>query len=1407
MATPGSFRIGERVARPWRKGAAALLALALLPVAAPASAALAVSNTGQSQSGSTTFGNGNHAQSFSTGSHSDGYKLTRADLTVRRIGTAPTYTVSIHSDSASGPGTSLGTLTNPSGLPTGWTTPSQFAAPDDGIDLNAGSKYWVVVEVTANHTSLQLALTNSGAEDSGGLAGWSIDGRRFRSSSSWDPANNFWQMAIQATEVDSTKPTLVAARLLGIELTLTYDEALGAAASLANNAFTVKKTDVDGDVSTVGLSTSAAPSVSGSAVVLTLAAALDADDRSVKVSYAKPSTGTANKIVDLAGNEADGFTDEAVARVAVSNLGQTTDRVEWLPTVESSQWSQQFTTGPNRTGYALEGVDVDFDESPSEGDRSLLRMLVYGDGGRTNVTLAPPSSLRGGQSAVLTFTAPEGTTLAPGTEYSVEWGRTDRSIKSIGTINRTVSGEEDSGGLAGWSLNDRSRNNSGTGWVYIGGAGTKNPLKIGVHGHQLPNPIASAVVDDSTLTLTFNKDLNPGSLPAPGAFLVTVDDSRRQVAERGVGSFNGLNGLRVLPRQLLLTLASAVDSGETVKMRYDKPASNPLKDTDGNDITPFNNYPVTNNSKPTLLNAGIRPGDRTKLRLVFDEPLDESSEPASSAFSVTVAGTARALASGDAVAMDGNLVTLTLSSAAASGSAVTVGYTKPSTAASRLKDALGNEADAFTSQTVKIDNANAPASSRAGATINAVADTLVSLRFNWTQFTDADGDPLTLSWRANRYDVFRRSQTQTPDVNAQVSRLFVEHASACTVMNLDPQVVPGSHTTTLTMKAADPYGESTSVGLNFTFTGSAQDCPALTGTPGVRGVALALVYEGVSDANVRGLSASDFTVTVDGTAVTPTAVSVGTKSSSGATRTTPVTLTLPSRVRRGQTVTVRHAAPANPGTVGFADRAATWSGGPPTATPANAGDLTQTAPPGERREVTLTLADPDIDSTDLVVIPSGGTSTDPENTLTVTVSSNRPEALAEWGYDTAAGKAFLKVKDALGLCALDPRPPATFTSTVTVTVTDIDGESVSKDIVGTTNWSESACGPTLAAASGARPYVAGRSLTMTFNKALDETAGAKPAAGDFAVTVGGDARQVTGVNVKGSTVTLTLASPAAEGETVTVSYTAGTNRLRFADGTGEPGEGFSGQSVANFTGEVPTLSTAAVNGVTLTLTYDEALDEASEPATGDFEVTVDGDAWTVDEVDVVGSAVTLTLDPAVSAREVVKVGYEAGTNPIRGTLRHDAVRFDAANFSGRTVTNNSPDIHPPEFSSLTVQGTALTITYNEPLDQDEDHVPPTSHFPVTVDGKTRNVLEVEVTERRVTLTLSDPAVSSGQNVGVTYTAQEANDPNSGRGIRDLAGNWAKAFGPFAATYGPPPSASATSPGRTCTFRGGSPRSA
>ena len=99
----------------------------------------------------------------------------------------------------------------------------------------------------------------------------------------------------------------------------------------------------------------------------------------------------------------------------------------------------------------------------------------------------------------------------------------------------------------------------------------------------------------------------------------------------------------------------------------------------------------------------------------------------------------------------------------------------------------------------------------------------------------------------------------------------------------------------------------------------------------------------------------------------------------------------------------------------------------------------------------------------------------------------------------------------------------------------------------------------------------------------------------------------------------------------------------------------------------PELSSAAVDGSSLTLTYREALDPVSRPAAGDFTVEVDGSGRSVTGVSVSGSVVALTLNPAVEHGDTgIRMSYTPDTNPIR-----DAVGNEALALSNRSVTNTT----------------------------------------------------------------------------------------------------------------------------------------
>ena len=207
----------------------------------------------------------------------------------------------------------------------------------------------------------------------------------------------------------------------------------------------------------------------------------------------------------------------------------------------------------------------------------------------------------------------------------------------------------------------------------------------------------------------------------------------------------------------------------------------------------------------------------------------------------------------------------------------------------------------------------------------------------------------------------------------------------------------------------------------------------------------------------------------------------------------------------------------------------------------------------------------------------------------------------------------------------------------------------------------------------------------------------------------------------------------------------------------------------------PNLTNAAVNGAALTLGYNEPLDSGSVPASSAYAVLVNAGARSVSAVAVSGSTVTLTLSSPVTSGQTVTLSYTVpATNPVQ-----DVAGNDAAALSGQAVTNNTPgggDLTPPNLTNAAVNGAALTLGYNEPLDAGS--VPASSAYAVLVNAGARSVSAVAVSGSTVTLTLSSP-VTSGQTVTLSYTVPATNP------VQDVAGNDAAALSGQAVTNNTP----------------------
>ncbi len=182
-----------------------------------------VSNIGQADGGNVGFSK-DHLQAVNTGSHAGGYTLTGVDLDLQvGSGSKPGYRVELQEFYGS---KLLGTLTNPASLKSGT---NRFTAAGAGIHLKPSTRYSVVLDVTSGaNDNVGWRATNSTGEDAGAAPGWSIDTtleRASAGSNTWVTATKTRKMAVH-TNHPGTPPAAPAAPTVsktdGTRLTVTW---------------------------------------------------------------------------------------------------------------------------------------------------------------------------------------------------------------------------------------------------------------------------------------------------------------------------------------------------------------------------------------------------------------------------------------------------------------------------------------------------------------------------------------------------------------------------------------------------------------------------------------------------------------------------------------------------------------------------------------------------------------------------------------------------------------------------------------------------------------------------------------------------------------------------------------------------------------------------------------------------------------------------------------------------------------------------------------------------------------------------------------------------------------------------------------------------------------------------------
>ena len=288
------------------------------------------------------------------------------------------------------------------------------------------------------------------------------------------------------------------------------------------------------------------------------------------------------------------------------------------------------------------------------------------------------------------------------------------------------------------------------------------------------------------------------------------------------------------------------------------------------------------------------------------------------------------------------------------------------------------------------------------------------------------------------------------------------------------------------------------------------------------------------------------------------------------------------------------------------------------------------------------------------------------------------------------------------------------------------------------------------------------SLEIVYNENLDT--GSVPSVNAFDLQVNGSSAAITTVAISGSTVTLTLPANLESTDTVTLAYTKpATNPIQ--DTIGNDAATYAATAVTNNTDPdtaptAPTSLTVTVNNghESLAIAWEEPTSDGGDTITNYvINVKTSTQMWAdADTINVSGTTFTYTYTSVGSTTYNVRV----------------LARNTVGDSPYATADATTEESDPPNISTVVVHGTAVTLTYDESLD--ENSVPATSSFTVMIGTVAAGITLVAIDDTVVTLTLDTAAVGS-DTVTVSYAVPTTNP------IQDLIGNDAAAISAQEAT--------------------------
>ena len=214
---------------------------------------------------------------------------------------------------------------------------------------------------------------------------------------------------------------------------------------------------------------------------------------------------------------------------------------------------------------------------------------------------------------------------------------------------------------------------------------TRNPWSDGGCVPEAPPDVSATAIGSGALTVSWQEPPGDGGSPLTG-YKVQWKSGTQEYSSSRQALVTSLSDLR--------RTISGLTNDESHTLRV--LAYNHNGDGAAGEVTATPT--ATDTTAPALLSARF---DGSAVRLTWNETLDGSSEPATSAFPVNVNGSSRVVSD---VTVSGSVVTLSLEGVISVTDSVTVVYSAPTgPSANPLKDSAGNNAADFAAQTVRND--------------------------------------------------------------------------------------------------------------------------------------------------------------------------------------------------------------------------------------------------------------------------------------------------------------------------------------------------------------------------------------------------------------------------------------------------------------------------------------------------------------------------------------------------------------------------------------------------------------------------------------------------------------------------------------------------------------------------------